>query len=238
MSESPAAQWRGQPLSAVLFDLDGTLLDTAADISLALNRAMIENGGRALPESEVGRMIGRGSPILIERALAWQGRTLDAASQAALLDRFFHHYGELETSNEDRARPYAGAVESLRAVHESGIRTAVVTNKHHRFAASLLERLGLAPWVDVVVGGDTCTRRKPDPQPLLFACDSLRVPASESLMVGDSVNDVRAARAAGMPVVCVSYGYNEGRAPQTLDCDELLDSLVQLPPLLRIRGFP
>jgi len=238
MSDSWAAQWRGRPISAVLFDLDGTLLDTAADIALALNRAMIEHGGRALPESEVRRMIGRGSPILIERALSSQGRTLDAAAQAALLDRFFHHYGELEASNEDRAKPYAGVVESLRAVHDSGVHTAVVTNKHHRFAASLLGRLGLAQWVDVVVGGDTCERRKPDPQPLLFACDSLRVAASESLMVGDSVNDVAAARAAGMPVVCVSYGYNEGRSPQTLDCDELLDSLVQLPPLLRIRRLP
>jgi phosphoglycolate phosphatase len=238
MSDQSAAQWRGQPLSAVLFDLDGTLLDTAADIALALNRAMIEHGGRALQESEVRRMIGRGSPILIERALASQGRTLDAASQAALLDRFFHHYGELEASNEDRAQPYAGVVESLRAVHESGVHTAVVTNKHHRFAASLLRRLDLAQWVDVVVGGDTCARRKPDPQPLLFACESLRVPASTSLMVGDSVNDVMAARAAGMPVVCVSYGYNEGRAPQTLDCDELLDSMSQLPPLLRIRRLP
>ncbi len=238
MSDSPAAQWRGQPLSAVLFDLDGTLLDTAADIALALNRAMIEHGGRALPESEVRRMIGRGSPNLIERALASQGRTLDADSQAALLDRFFHHYGALEASKEDRAQPYAGVAESLRAVHECGVHTAVVTNKHHRFAASLLERLRLARWVDVVVGGDTCARRKPDPQPLLFACDSLRVTASESLMVGDSVNDVLAARAAGMPVVCVSYGYNEGRAPETLDCDELLDSMIQLPPLLHIRRLP
>jgi phosphoglycolate phosphatase len=238
MHNSAAAQWRGQPLSAVLFDLDGTLLDTAADIALALNRAMIEHGCQALAEDEVRRMIGRGSPILIERALASQARTMDAAAQAALLERFFHHYGELEASNEDRAQPYTGVVESLRTLHDSGVRTAVVTNKHHRFAASLLERLALAQWVDVVVGGDTCARCKPDPQPLLFACESLRMPASESLMVGDSINDVRGARAAGIPVVCVSYGYNEGRAPQTLDCDVLLDSLAELPALLRIRGVP
>ena len=86
--------------------------------------------------------------------------------------------------------------------------------------------------LDVVVGGDTCERRKPDPQPLLFSCESLHVPATESLMVGDSVNDVQAARAAGIPVICVSYGYNEGRDPRTLDCDALLDSLSELPPLL------
>ena len=232
---SAGAQWRGQPLSAVLFDLDGTLLDTASDIALALNRALAEQDCGELAENEVRWMIGRGSPILIERALASQGRTLDTAAQAALLERFLHYYGELEASNEDRAQPYTGVPESLRTIHESGLRTAVVTNKHHRFAASLLERLGLARWVDVVVGGDTCARRKPDPQPLLFACESLRVPAYASLMVGDSLNDVRAARAAGIPVVCVSYGYNEGRAPQTLDCDLLIDSLTELLPLLEIR---
>src|SRR5258708_4030267 len=111
---------------------------------------------------------------------------------------------------------------------------AVVTNKQHRLAGALLKRLGLEAWVDVVVGGDTCARRKPDPQPLFFACESLQVPPSESLMVGDSVNDVLAARAAGIPVVCVSYGYNEGRDPRTLEGDLLLDSLPELPALLQV----
>ncbi len=227
-------QWRGRPLSAVLFDLDGTLLDTVADIALALNRAIAEYGWPELAESNVRGMIGRGSPILIERAAASQRRTLDDVTRAAMVDRFFHYYGELEEANEDRARPYTGAAEVLRAVHEAGLHTAVVTNKQHRFAEALLKRLGLEPWIDKVVGGDTCERRKPDPQPLLFACESLHVPASEALMVGDSVNDVQAARAAGIPIVCVSYGYNEGRAPHTLNCDALLDSLAELPALLEI----
>jgi phosphoglycolate phosphatase len=235
MHKQAAAQWAGRPLSAILFDLDGTLLDTVADIALALNRTLREFGHGELPESDVRRMIGRGSPILIERALAAQGRPLEAADQAAMVERFFHHYGELEESNEDRARPYDGAVEALREVHEAGLRTAVVTNKQHRFAAALFKRLGLAAWVDVVVGGDTCARRKPDPQPLLFACETLKVPPTGALMVGDSVNDVQAARGAGIPVVCVSYGYNEGRDPRTLDCDSLLDSLTELPQLLQMR---
>jgi phosphoglycolate phosphatase len=226
------AHWRGQRLAAVLFDLDGTLLDTAADIALALNRTMVEYECKPLAEDDVRRMVGRGSPILIERAVAAQDRIIDAATQAAMLERFFHHYGQLEESNEDTAQPYTGVAESLRTLHDAGLRTAVVTNKQHRFAGALLDRLGLADWVDVVVGGDTCARRKPDPQPLLFACDSLHVPPSESLMVGDSVNDVQAARAAGIPIVCVSYGYNEGRDPRTLECDLLLDSLAELPALL------
>lgn len=232
------AQWRGRHLSAVLFDLDGTLLDTVADIALALNRTMVEHGCRPLAESEVRHMIGRGAPILIERAAASQSLEIDEATQGILVERFFRHYGELEELNEDRAQPYPGAVELLRALHDAGVRSAVVTNKQQRFADALLSRLGLAGWVDIVVGGDTCARRKPDPQPLLFACESLHVPPSESLMVGDSVNDVQAARAACIPVVCVSYGYNEGRDPRTLDCDSLLDSLTELPALLQIRRPP
>ena len=238
MPRSAAARWRGQPLSAVLFDLDGTLLDTVADIALALNRTLAEYACQALAEDEVRRMIGRGSPILIERALAAQGRRVDEAAQAGMLERFFHHYGELERSDQDRAQPYPGAAESLRALHGADLRTGVVTNKQHRFAAALLKRVGLAQWVDVVVGGDTCARRKPDPQPLLFACASLQAAPADSLMVGDSVHDVQAARAAGIPIVCVSYGYNEGRPPHTLNCDSLLDSLTELPGLLEIRQPP
>jgi phosphoglycolate phosphatase len=238
MLDSTVAQWRGRPLAAVLFDLDGTLLDTVKDIALALNRTMLEFGCKTLAEGEVRRMIGRGSPILIERAAALQERECDAATQEAMLARFFHHYGELEELNEDSAQPFAGAAELLRTLHDAGLRAAVVTNKQHRFAVALLKRLGLAGWVDVVIGGDTCARRKPDPQPLLFACESLKVPPAESLMVGDSVNDVQAARAAGIPVVCVSYGYNEGRDPRTLDSDALLDSLAELPALLNVRPVP
>jgi phosphoglycolate phosphatase len=234
MHNPRGAYWRGQRLAAVLFDLDGTLLDTVADIALALNRTMVEYDCKPVAEEEVRRMIGRGSPVLIERAAASQGRIIDAATQAEMIERFFHYYGRLEESNEDSAQPYAGAAESLRTLHDAGLGTAVVTNKQHRFAEALLRRLGLADWVDVVVGGDTCARNKPDPQPLLFACESLQVPPSESLMVGDSVNDVQAARAAGIPIVCVSYGYNEGRDPRTLECDLLLDSLTELPALLQV----
>jgi len=234
MHNPKGVHWRGRRVAAVLFDLDGTLLDTAADIALALNRAMAEYGCKPFPEDEVRCMIGRGSPVLIERAAASQGRVIGASARAEMIERFFHHYGQLEESNEDSAQPYPGAAETLRTLHDAGLRTAVVTNKQHRFAEALLERLGLAAWVDVVVGGDTCARRKPDPQPLFFACESLQVPPSESLMVGDSINDVQAARAAGIPVICVSYGYNEGRDPRTLECDLLLDSLTELPALLQV----
>jgi len=236
MHEPPIAQWRGTALQAVLFDLDGTLIDTVGDIALALNRVFAEYRVGALPEHDVRQMIGRGSTVLIERAMAVLGQTVDPATQAAMVERFFHHYGELEELNEDAAQPFPGAADALHAVHRAGLRTAVVTNKQHRFAVPLLRRRGLAESVDVVIGGDSCARRKPDPQPLLVACESLKVPPSAALMVGDSINDVQAARAAGIPVVCVSYGYNEGRDPRTLDCDALLDTLEDLPALLHLRA--
>jgi phosphoglycolate phosphatase len=215
-----------------LFDLDGTLLDTASDIARALNRALGEYGITELPLSDVARMIGRGSPVLIERAAAARGYPLSAADRASMLERFFHHYGTLEESDESDAQPYPGAGETLRTMHDAGLQIAVVTNKHSRFANGLLHRLGLAGFVDMVVGGDTCERRKPDPQPLLFACESLGMGPTQALMVGDSVNDVQAARAAGMPIVCVPYGYNEGQDPRSLACDAMLDTLADLPGLL------
>jgi phosphoglycolate phosphatase len=229
---TPVAHWRGQPLEAVFFDLDGTLLDTAADIALALNRALADHGWAPVEEGAVRNMIGRGAPMLIERAARAQGRTADDATQAALVEGFFRHYGGLQERDEYAAQPYPGASAALQQIHASGLRTAVVTNKQQRFANGLLQRLGLARWVDLVVGGDTCERRKPDPQPLIFSCDSLGVAPSGTLMVGDSTNDVQAARAAGMAVVCVSYGYNEGNDPRLLPCDAVLDTLADLPSLL------
>jgi phosphoglycolate phosphatase len=225
-------EWRGRTLEAVLFDLDGTLLDTAADIAEALNRAWAERGWPPIAPSAVRRMIGRGSPMLIERAAALQSRELDEVAKAAILERFFHHYGSLEESGEFKAEPYAGAAECLRALHEAGLRIAVVTNKQERFATGLLQALALSVWVNCVVGGDSCPRRKPDPAPLLFACEQLGLSPARALMVGDSKNDVQAARGAGIPVICVPYGYNEGEDPRLLPCDAFIESLADLPGML------
>jgi phosphoglycolate phosphatase len=226
------ARWRGQPLEAVLFDLDGTLLDTVEDISLALNRTLADYGWDPVATDDVRRMIGRGSPILIERTAAAQRRELDEAIQTDMVERFFHHYGRLQESGEFDAKPYPGVAECLRRLHGAGLRTAVVTNKQRRFALGLLERLNLSGWIDLIVGGDSCKRRKPDPEPLLFACEFFQVPPSRALMVGDSINDVQAALGAKIPIICVSYGYNEGQDPRELPCDALIDALAELPAML------
>ena len=238
---APGLQFLGAPVRALLFDLDGTLLDTAADIALALARAFADQGLQAPGPEEVRSMIGRGAPMLVQRALAWRGLELQAGAQEALLQGFFHHYGRLQELDECAAQPYPGVRQGLHALQQVcpvRVPMAVVTNKQERFARGLVQRLGLSPAFALVVGGDTCERRKPDPQPLQWACAQLGVQAAHALMVGDSVNDVQAARAAGMRVVCVPYGYNEGGDPRALPCDAFVPSLAELPALLQATSEP
>ena len=226
------AHWRGRPLRAVLFDLDGTLFDTLADIALALNRALALERWPPVPTDAVRAMIGRGSPNLVRRAAHFLGRALDETRQARILENFFAQYGALDERGERAARPFPGAAAALERLHAAGLRIAVVTNKQFRFADALIRDFRFAQWVDLVVGGDTCARRKPDPEPLRYACQRLEVVPATALMVGDSANDVTAARAAEIPVVCVPYGYDEGRDPRELEGDALIESLAELPAML------
>jgi len=227
-----APRWRGMPLRGVLLDLDGTLLDTVEDIAKALNRALAEMQFDALATADVRNMIGGGAPTLVARAVARLGAPVYAGAQARLLQRFDFHYGQLHQLNESHSRVYPGVAEGLRELHELGLRLAVVTNKTEPLAVELLHQLALSEWIDFVVGGESCPQRKPSPEPLLFACSALEIGPHEALMVGDSVNDVVAARAAGIPVVCVAYGYNEGRDTRDLACDAFIESLAELPRVL------
>jgi phosphoglycolate phosphatase len=217
---------------AVLFDLDGTLLDTAADIAAALNGALARQRLAPLPVATVRELIGRGVPTLIQRTVTRLGAAGAGVDAARLQSDYHACYAELNDRGAFSARPYPGVGEGLQVLHERGLRLAVVTNKPHASASGVLKSLGLLPWIDLVVGGDTCARRKPDPLPLLTACHTLKVQAVEALMVGDSAVDVEAARAAGIPVVCVPYGYNEGNDPRSLPCDGFLESIGELPALL------
>jgi phosphoglycolate phosphatase len=227
-----STRWHHLPLSAVLLDLDGTLLDTAEDIAKALNRALAEMHFASLATAEVRNMIGRGAPTLITRAVARLGASVYAGGQARLLERFDFHYDQLHRLKECHSRVYPGVAEGLRELHALGLRLAVVTNKSKTLAVQLLRQLALLDWIDEVVGGDCCEHRKPSPAPLLLACRQLQVEPRQALMVGDSSTDVLAARAAEIPVVCVPYGYNEGRDPRDLSCDAFIESLTELPPLL------
>ncbi len=225
-------RWQGMPLRGVLLDLDGTLLDTVDDIAMALNRALAGIQVAPLTTADVRNMIGGGAPTLVARVAARLGIPTDAGAQARLLERFELHYGQPHDRNESYSRVYPGVAQGLCELRGLGLKLAVVTNKSKRFADELLQRLALSEWIDCVVGGECCAQRKPSPAPLLFACGALGIEAQAALMVGDSVNDVVAARAAGIPVVCVPYGYNEGGDPRDLACDAFVESLADLPRVL------
>jgi phosphoglycolate phosphatase len=224
--------WLKSQVRAVLFDLDGTLLDTAADIAQALNLALAEQQSAPFELERVRELIGRGAPVLIQRVIARLSPRPWPVDPVLLLQRFYFHYDRMHEGQQFQARAYPGVEEGLAQLHARGLRLGVVTNKARYAAAALLVHLGLSAWIDVVVGGDTAEHRKPHPQPLLHACKELAVSPQESLMVGDSATDVLAARAAGMRIVCVPYGYNEGADPRTLDCDAFIESLAELPGLL------
>jgi phosphoglycolate phosphatase len=234
---APTAGSQWGSVRAVLFDLDGTMLDTAADITCALSRALAEQGLPSLARNEVTELIGRGVPALIKRVLERFGAAAKAADATQLLDRFHHHYERLHHCGEIQTRVYPGVARGLAELHALGLKLAVVTNKPRSMAVALLARLCLDHWIALVVGGDSGLPRKPHPQPLLRACELLGVLPAHVLMVGDSHIDVLAARAAGVAaVICVPYGYNEGVDPRTLPCDGFVETIGDLPQVLGPRA--
>ena len=211
---------------AILFDLDGTLLDSAPDLAAAANAMLAELGLPARDPAVVATYIGKGIPKLVERTLTG---SLDAAADpvrfARALPIYERYYAE---ESGRRSVPFPGVIEGLRALRDAGLPLACITNKAERFTLDLLRRTGLDGFFQIVVCGDTVARKKPDPEPVVTACARLGVRPTDALMIGDSANDVQAARAAGCPVWCVPYGYNEGRPVETLDCDAIVPDLAEV----------
>ena len=209
------------PIRAVLFDLDGTLADTAGEIALALERTFASLRLPAVPEAEVRELIGRGIPSLVERALQRHG----AATQAVeAIERFEAAYEETVGTS---ATLYPGVAESLERLAAAGLPLGVVTNKARAFSVRLLEQLGVAPRFAAVVCGDDGWPKKPAADMMLAACAKHGSVPAGTLLLGDSANDVLAARAAGCPVWCVPYGYNEGRPVESLAADRIVESVAE-----------
>ena len=216
------------PPQAAIIDLDGTLVDTLGDFTAALNAMARELGLPALATRTVEGFIGKGSEHLIRCALAHVG------APAALYERAWDAYQSAYRGlNGRHAEVYPGVVEGVRSLRAAGLRLACLTNKPGEFARELLRAKGLASSFELVFGGDAFERKKPDPLPLLETCAVLGTAPAATLMVGDSHNDAAAARAAGCPVVLVTYGYNHGEPVRGVDADAYVDSLAELAPLLR-----
>jgi len=217
---------------ALLFDLDGTLIDSSDDLTRALNAAFTEHGLAALSQEQVEPLIGRGAPALIERALRISGQGPLVEDSDRLLASFLQRSHEIYDLGRSSTRAYPFALEALRELQSMGVPLALVTNKGRELSVKALRKINAETFFTAIVGGDTCTRRKPDPMPLHWACKLLGVEASSVCMVGDSLNDVQAARGAGMPVWCVSHGYREGLSADDLGADRIVE-LQELPALVR-----
>jgi len=217
----------------VVFDLDGTLVDTAPDLHAALNQMLRERGRSALSLPQVKRMIGDGVPALVARALAASGA--DPADAAGALPRFL----ELYEANATRlSRPYPKVLETLASLRQRGYRTSICTNKPQRATIAVVEGLGLGELFDGIAGGDRFPVRKPDPGHLLGLIGELDGRIEASAMIGDSENDAAVARAAGVPLVLMRYGYARVD-PASLAADALLDHFSELPrALARLELMP
>ncbi|ABX33389.1 phosphoglycolate phosphatase [Delftia acidovorans SPH-1] len=214
-----------QQLDAAIVDLDGTMVNTLGDFAEALNRMLADLQLPAIAPQAIETMVGKGSEHLIRSVLAHVGAADVDAIYGQAWQRYEHHYLQL---NGQFAEVYPGVLEGLQALRARGLRLACLTNKPLSFAQPLLAQKGLAPLFEQVFGGDSFERKKPDPLPLLKTCEALGTSPARTLMLGDSSNDAQAARAAGCPVVLVSYGYNHGQPVRQVDADGFVDALTEL----------
>ncbi len=209
--------------SGYLFDLDGTLVDTAPDISVALNAALKHKGYQPVDEQHTRHWVGHGARVLLEQALDYQNKPYHAVE--TMLEIFISHYRE---HIADHSTPYPAVIDSLQALRASGAKLAVVTNKMESLSIAVLDALALTSYFDVLVCGDTTPEPKPAATPAVFAAAQMNVQLSEVLFVGDSQTDVDCARAAGCSVVCVQDGYNHGVAASALGADGVIQSFSEL----------
>lgn len=219
-------------VDACIVDLDGTLVDTLGDFEAALNHMLAVLGRPAVGRPLIERLVGKGSEHLIRSVLAHVDRErtgLDRAVPDELFERAWQAYQQHYLAvNGRHSVVYPGVPAGLRALRAAGLPLACLTNKPTAFARPLLQAKGLAGYFSQVFGGDAFARKKPDPLPLLKTCEALGTRPARTLMLGDSSNDAQAARAAGCPVLLVTYGYNHGEPVRRVDADGFVDSLAEL----------
>lgn len=215
----------------ILIDVDGTLVDSVPDLAFCVDETMKRIGRAPWGEGPVRDWVGNGVERLVKRALV--GR-LDGEPDAVAFDKALPIFMEIYAQNiSKRSLLYPGVLRGLDELQAMGYILGCVTNKAARFTEPLLRDLGVIEYFKIVVSGDTTPKKKPDPLPLFYAAEQLGVLPDESLMIGDSVNDVTAARQAGFQVVCVPYGYNHGQDIREAAPDAVIADLSELPALLR-----
>ncbi|MGF6758361.1 phosphoglycolate phosphatase [Paraburkholderia sp. GAS334] len=221
---SPAPAFTGPRIEAAIIDLDGTMVDTADDFTAGLNGMLAQLDAAETSREEVVDYVGKGSEHLIRSVLAPRFEAEHAQ------DRFDEalaiYQEEYARINGTHTRLYPDVEAGLKAMHDAGLKLACVTNKPRRFAVQLLTQYGLIGYFSVVIGGDTLSKKKPDPLPMLTACAEMQVAPAATVAIGDSENDAMAGRAAGLATLTVPYGYNHGQSVQTIKSDGIVASLL------------
>ena len=221
--------FNGELPALVLFDLDGTLLDSVPDLALAVDRMLLDLGLPVAGIEQVRNWVGNGAQMLVQRALTGvqspRGDEPELVRFEQAFKQFLDHYGACSAR---QSKLYPGALELLQYLQQQQVAMALVTNKPIGFTEPLLRKFDLDGFFQLVLGGDSLERKKPDPLPLLHAMQELGVTPEQALMVGDSRSDIYAAQAADCPVAAVTYGYNHGEPVVSYQPDLLVDRLDQL----------
>lgn len=210
----------------VLIDVDGTLVDSVPDLAYCVDAMMRELDMPERGEQRVRHWVGNGVERLVKRSLInrLEGEP-DEALYARALPVFEAFYRE---NTSKRSRLYPGVQEALDFLQTTGVRIGCVTNKASQFTLPLLQDLGVSDYFEIIICGDMVERKKPDPMPLLQAAERLETEPRASMMLGDSMSDVKAARAAGFQIVCMSYGYNHGEDIREYNPDAVVDSMAEI----------
>lgn len=214
----------------ILIDVDGTLVDSVPDLAYCVDEMMKQLDMPVHGEAKVREWVGNGVERLTRRALIGQ---LDGEPDDALFEKGYPIFMDLYAENTSkRSTLYPGVAEGLVYLESSGIKLGCVTNKAAQFTIPLLKDLGIHDKFEIVISGDTLAKKKPDPMPLLHGAEFFKVKPENAMMLGDSVSDVKASRAAGFQIVCMSYGYNHGVDIRESSPDAVIDSMVELQGLL------
>ncbi len=217
--------------AAILFDLDGTLMDTAPDLAASMNFVLRQNGRHEIPTGDVRNMVGRGARVLIERGMVATGKPATEPELDQLFDQFLEYYLD---HIADHSEVFPNVEKTLKELREAGANLAVCTNKPEGASIKLLKEFNLDDYFSAIVGGDSLTVRKPDPGHILGTIEKMGGAVSAAVMVGDSANDIDAAIAAGIPVIGVPFGYtpipiHDLGANVVVDhFDDLIEALVEL----------
>ncbi len=214
---------------ALLFDLDGTLVDTAPDLLGALNAVLVREGRGPIDPQTLRHMVGFGAGSLIQQAMAATGEPVMPERLPVLIDGFIEHY---RAHIVDDSHPFSGVVETLAQLRKDGARLAVLTNKPQELADPILDALDLTKFFGVIHGAGRLSYSKPDPRVVHHVLDALGGAGAGAVMIGDSATDVATARAANIPVILVSYGYTP-EPPHTLGADIVLDDFAEIPASLQ-----